>query len=279
MPTSGTSGRDPGAPRQRRIVVTGPTESATVLGFDIGGTGIKASQVNLRTGALLVQRDRRPTPRSATPDKVIGIVRALLSELHDEIGNRPDRIGVGFPGVVRHGVIRTAANLHSSWVGVDLASQLSDALEVPSVVVNDADAAGLAEVRFGAGSGQMGLVIMITLGTGIGSGLFLDGKLVPNSELGHLLVRRGGDAESWAAASVRERKDLSWKKWGRRVGGYLQLIEQLFSPEIIIVGGGVSEHFDRFAPYIDDGCPVVAASLGNDAGIVGAALSASAPPR
>lgn len=279
MPTSGTSGRDPGAPRQRRIVVTGPTESATVLGFDIGGTGIKASQVNLRTGALLVQRDRRPTPRSATPDKVIGIVRALLSELHDEIGNRPDRIGVGFPGVVRHGVIRTAANLHSSWVGVDLASQLSDALEVPSVVVNDADAAGLAEVRFGAGSGQMGLVIMITLGTGIGSGLFLDGKLVPNSELGHLLVRRGGDAESWAAASVRERKDLSWKKWGRRVGGYLQLIEQLFSPEIIIVGGGVSEHFDRFAPCIDAGCPVVAASLGNDAGIVGAALSTSAPPR
>ena len=243
------------------------------IGIDIGGTGIKASAVDLATGALAMQRDRVPTPDPSTPHRLIESILGLLADVVPA-ADRQHTIGVGFPGVVKAGVIRTAADLDSAWVGVDAATLLTARLGHPSHIINDADAAGLAEVRLGAGASLPGVVVMVTLGTGIGSGLFLDGVLVPNTELGHLQID-GHDAETRAAASVREKEKLSWKHWGRRVDTYLAELERLLWPDLIIIGGGVSEHFDRFSGHLHRATPVVAARLGNDAGIIGAALWAA----
>lgn len=240
------------------------------LGIDIGGSGIKGAPVDVSTGALTAERRRFETPQPATPDAVIETVTELV-----EAFAWSGPVGATFPGVVRDGVIRSAANVDRNWLGVDAARAFGTAIGAPVTVLNDADAAGIAEVTFGAGRGVAGVVVLLTFGTGIGSALFVDGRLVPNTELGHLEVD-GHDAETRAAASVREEQEMSWRKWAGRVDRYLEVIEALFSPELIIVGGGVSRKSERFLPLLECETRVVPAQLLNQAGIVGAAMAAAA---
>lgn len=240
------------------------------LGVDIGGSGIKGAPVDVASGALTAERFRLETPQPATPDAVT----ATMAEVVRHFG-WTGPVGVTFPGIVRSGVIRSAANVDEAWIDVDAAHRFGDAIGAPATVLNDADAAGIAEVAFGAGKGVAGVVLLLTFGTGIGSALFVDGQLVPNTELGHLEVD-GHDAESRAAASVREDTDMSWKKWAERVDRYLEVVEALFSPELIIVGGGVSKKADKFLPLIEIDTPIVPAQLLNEAGIVGAAMASVA---
>jgi polyphosphate glucokinase len=244
---------------------------AAPVGIDIGGTGIKAGRVDLVQGTLAAARERVATPQPATPDAVVEAVREVV-ELVDAGGT----FGITLPSVVLHGVVTTASNIDAAWIGTDAVDLFSSALGRPCGVVNDADAAGMAEVRYGAGKGQGGVVILVTLGTGIGSGLFVDGVLVPNAELGHLHLHHG-DAEAWAADSARERDQLSWKAWAKRVSSYLELVESLLWPDLFILGGGVSRRADKFLPFVECRTPVVAAALHNDAGIVGAAMVAPTP--
>jgi polyphosphate glucokinase len=242
---------------------------ATVLGIDIGGTGIKGAPVDITTGKLLADRHRILTPHPATPKAVAEVVGELAT-FFDWKGPT----GATFPAVVRRGVTLTAANVDKNWVGTNAAEIFSGAIGAPVTVVNDADAAGLAEMQFGAGVGSSGVVLMITLGTGIGSALFVEGVLVPNTELGHLELR-GKDAERRAAESVRESEELSWKKWAKRLDEYFDVLRELFSPDLFIVGGGVSKKADKFVPHLSTDTKVVPALLLNDAGIVGAALAHS----
>jgi polyphosphate glucokinase len=239
------------------------------VGIDVGGSGIKAGVVDTEHGALLGPRTRVPTPHPASPDAVVAAAAALIAPLGEALP-----VGIGFPAAVRDGVTLTAANVDPSWIGLPAAERFSAALGRPVVVLNDADAAGLAEVRFGAGRGVEGVVLLLTLGTGIGSALFIDGRLVPNTELGHLELR-GKDAEHRAAASVRDLKRLSWKVWAARLDEYIGMVERLFFPDLIILGGGVSKDADRFVPLLTGGSRVVPAELRNEAGIVGAALWAA----
>jgi polyphosphate glucokinase len=241
---------------------------APSFGIDIGGTGMKAAPVDLITGTLTDDRHKIPTPSPATPAAMADVVRRLVEHFAWE-GN----VGVAFPTVVRNGVARSAANIDRSWIGTDIDAVFTEASGRPVHVINDADAAGLAEMRYGAGRDRPGVVIMLTFGTGIGSGLFLDGKLVPNTELGHLLLD-GKIAEHRAAAIIRERERLSWKEWGARVDRYLEHLCTLFSPDLFIVGGGVSRKADKWLPHVDIDVEIVAAALENEAGIVGAALIA-----
>jgi polyphosphate glucokinase len=247
-------------------------ERAAPIGIDIGGTGVKAGPVDLEKGALVVRRSRVETPHPATPTAVVEVVRELLAEIES-----PGPLGITLPSVVLHGLVKTASNIDASWVGTDAVALFSDATGRPAGVVNDADAAGMAELRYGAGKDQRGVVILITLGTGIGSGLFIDGVLVPNSELGHLHLHHG-DAEKWAAESARERDQLSWKEWAHRISNYLELVESLLWPDLFIIGGGVSRQSDKFLPMVECRTPVVPALLHNDAGIVGAAMVAPQDP-
>ena len=240
------------------------------IGVDIGGTGIKGAVVDMQAGAMATERVRILTPKPATPDRVVEVVVELL----DQIGE-PGAVGVTMPSVVVDGVIHTAANIDQEWLGVDADALFQNATGRPVGVVNDADAAGIAEVRFGAGRDRKGVVVLITLGTGIGSAVFVDGVLVPNTELGHLPLH-GADAEDWAAESIREEDDLSWKSWAHRVEQYLTLVDRLLWPQLIILGGGVSKKSDKFLPHIKVRTEVVPAQLHNDAGIVGAALFAPA---
>jgi polyphosphate glucokinase len=240
----------------------------SVLGIDIGGTGIKGAPVDTRSGQLLADRHRILTPHPATPDAVTDVVGELAGHF-DWSGPT----GATFPAVVKDGVARTAANVDESWIGTDAAALFSKVIGGEVTVVNDADAAGIAEMKFGAGRGRRGVVIMITLGTGIGSALFVDGELVPNSELGHLKMGKK-DAEHHAAESVREQDALSWKDWSRRLEDYLVMVEQLFSPDLFVIGGGVSKKADKFVPRLTAvRTEIVAAELLNEAGIVGAALA------
>ncbi|GIH21529.1 polyphosphate--glucose phosphotransferase [Rugosimonospora africana] len=239
------------------------------VGIDVGGTGIKGAPVNLDTGGLLRERIRVPTPMPATPAAVAGVVASVLEEIP---GDGP--IGVTLPGVVTGGVVRTAANIDKKWIGVNAVDLFAEATGRPVTVVNDADAAGLAEVRFGAGAGRAGTVIVVTLGTGIGSALFVDGSLVPNTEFGHLHLHHG-DAEDWAAELVREREGLSWEQYAHRIEQYFRLVQRLFWPNLIIVGGGASRKAEKFLPLVKVDTEVVAAALQNDAGIVGAAMLAA----
>jgi len=247
-----------------------PSPAATVIGVDIGGSGIKGAPVDLAAGSFAQERVRIPTPQPATPDAVAAVVATLAAGFG---GDGP--LGVTLPAVVRSGIVRTAANIDPAWVGVNAGELLGAATGRTVRVVNDADAAGVAEMRFGAGRDTDGVVLMVTLGTGIGSALFNDGILVPNSELGHLPLH--GDAEQWAAESIREREGLSWKQWAKRLQKYFRLVEQLVWPDLIIVGGGVSKKSDKFLPRIELDTPLVPAQLLNDAGIVGAALFAPTP--
>lgn len=240
--------------------------SDQAFGIDIGGSGMKAAPVRLATGELADERLKILTPQPASPDTMTRVVAELVSHFGWQ-----GHIGVTFPGVVRHGVVHSAANLDKSWIGVDADALFTAAAGSDVHVVNDADAAGLAEIRFGAGRDVAGVVIVLTFGTGIGSGLFVDGVLVPNTELGHLEID-GHDAEHKAAASAREREGLSWRDWAKRVDRYLEVVVALFSPSLIIVGGGASRKADKWIPHLDVGVEVVPAGLQNEAGIVGAAL-------
>jgi polyphosphate glucokinase len=239
-----------------------------ILGIDIGGTGIKGAPVDTVTGALLGERFRLLTPAPATPAAVSASVAEVVSHF---AWHGP--IGCGFPAVIRAGQVRTAVHVDKGGIGCQAGQLFQEATGCPVTVLNDADAAGYAEMRFGAGQGRHGVVFIVTLGTGIGTALFVDGCLVPNTELGHIEIR-GKDAERRAAASVRENKDLSWKKWARRVDEYLQHINYYLWPDLIIVGGGVSTKADKFLPLLTVKTEVVAAQLENGAGIVGAALAA-----
>jgi polyphosphate glucokinase len=233
-----------------------------VLGIDIGGSGIKGAPVDTASGRLTEERLRIPTPQPAKPRGVAEVVVEIVKHF-DWTGP----VGVTFPGVVVDGVIMTAANVDHSWIGVD-ARKLFDG----ATVLNDADAAGIAEMRFGEGKDRMGTVIMLTFGTGIGSAVFVDGVLVPNTELGHLQIH-GKDAERRASDHAREEHDLGWEKWAGRVEEYLRHVEMLFSPSLFVIGGGVSKKADKFLPYVHVDTAVVPARLRNDAGIIGAALA------
>ncbi len=241
------------------------------LGIDVGGSGVKGAPVDLHTGALIADRVRIETPQPATPEAVAEVVAEIARQFADELGDGP--IGVTVPGVVTHGVVRSAANIDPTWIGTDADTMISELLGREVHLVNDADAAGVAEARFGAAKGQRGLVLVTTLGTGIGTALLLDGRLAPNSELGHLEID-GFDAETRAASSVRETEDLSWEEWAERLQRYFGVIEDLLWPSLIVVGGGVSKKADKFLPLLHLRAPIVPASLRNQAGIAGAALLA-----
>lgn len=244
------------------------TPKAYPLGIDVGGTGIKGAPVNLETGEFAADRLRFDTPAGATPQDVADVIAKIVEHFADQIGDEP--IGVTIPGVVQHGVVRTAANIDPSWIDTN-AEQLIEARIGRKVsVVNDADAAGLAEVYYGAAKGKDGLILVTTLGTGIGTAIINDGKLVPNSELGHIELD-GKDAERKAAHSAREREDLSYEKWAKRLTKYYTALENLLWPDLFVVGGGVSKKAEKFLPLVDIRTPLVPASLQNAAGIVGAA--------
>ncbi|MFE5910855.1 polyphosphate--glucose phosphotransferase [Streptomyces wedmorensis] len=241
-----------------------------VFGVDIGGSGIKGAPVDLERGALAEERHKVLTPQPATPDGVAGCVAEVVAHF-----GWTGPVGVTFPGVVTGSTIRTAANVDKSWIGVDAGSLIGDRLGgLPVTVLNDADAAGVAEMTFGAGRGRKGTVILLTLGTGIGSALFTDGRLVPNTELGHLELK-GHDAETRASTKAKEDEDLTWEHWAtRRLRKYLAHVEMLFSPELFIIGGGVSRKADKFLPLIEGiRAEIVPAELQNNAGIVGAAMA------
>jgi polyphosphate glucokinase len=241
-------------------------ESTIRFGVDIGGTGIKGAPVDLATGLLTADRVRIATPQPATPAAVGAVVAQVVSHF-----NWTGPIGAAFPAAIKKGIAMTAANVDKSWIGTDIEASLGAATGTEVRAVNDADAAGVAELAYGSGKGQEGVVIMVTLGTGIGTALFLHGQLVPNTELGHLELD-GKEAEKEASELVRERKGLSWAKWAKRVDRYLNHLEALFWPDMIIIGGGASRKADKFIPLLTVRTPVVAAALQNDAGIVGAAI-------
>jgi polyphosphate glucokinase len=242
---------------------------AHALGVDIGGTGIKAAPVDLSTGKLTAERVKLDTPHPSLPDAVAAVVRELVTGF-----SWTGPIGITFPGVVMDGVIKTAANVDKSWIDTDARALFGQVTGQPVAMINDADAAGLAEVKFGAGAGHKGTVLLLTLGTGIGSALFIDGILVPNTEFGHIEIR-GREAEKRASELVREEHELSWGKWAGRVDEYLEHMEQLLSPQLFIIGGGVSKKSDKFLPRLTGlRATVVPAAMLNDAGIVGAAMAA-----
>jgi polyphosphate glucokinase len=243
--------------------------AGTPIGVDFGGTGIKGAPVNLEAGEFAAERERVRTPSPSTPDAVAEILVELMAKFPDATGP----VGVTVPGVVRHGVVHSAANIDKAWVGTDADALFTKATGRDVHVVNDADAAGLAEVRYGAAKGRRGLVIVTTLGTGIGSALVHDGVLVPNSELGHLEID-GHDAESRAANSAREREELSMEEWAGRLTTYYRTLEMLFSPELFVVGGGISKQSEEFLPLVEIDTEIVPATLLNKAGVVGAALCA-----
>jgi polyphosphate glucokinase len=240
------------------------------LGIDIGGTGIKGAPVDVATGKLLADRQKIPTPQPAKPDAVADVVKQLTSSF-----SWSGPIGITFPGVVTDGVTRTAANLDQDWIGKDAGKLFGQATGNRVRVLNDADAAGVAEMTFGAGLGEQGPVLMLTFGTGIGSALFIQGVLVPNTEFGHIEID-GHDAETRASERAKELHDMSWGKWAGRVDDYLQHIEALLSPSLIIVGGGISKQSEKWVPRITGiRARIVPAVLLNDAGIVGAAMATS----
>lgn len=238
-----------------------------VLGIDVGGSGLKAAPVDTVSGVLLAERYREDTPQPASPKALIKVMERIVKHF-DWKGS----VGVGFPAVIRNGVAYSAANVDKAWIGTNGEAMLKEATGLENVFVNDADAAALAELSFGNCKGRMGTVLVITLGTGIGTALFRNGHLIPNLEFGHIEIN-GKDAEKIASARVRKDEDLKWPEWGGRVNNYLQRVEALISPDLIVIGGGVSKKADKFFPYLKLNAEVMPASLENDAGIVGAAMA------
>lgn len=242
------------------------------LGIDIGGSGIKGAPVDTETGALLAPRYRIQTPRPSKPRPVAEIVAEITRHFE---WNGP--VGCGFPSAIRQGVALTAANIHKKWIGTNVAELFSENTGCPVTVINDADAAGLAEMAFGAGRDKRGVVLIVTIGTGLGTALFTNGHLLPNAELGHIEIN-GYDAETRASDAARKRDKLSWRKWAGRLDEYLHHLENLIWPDLIILGGGVSKKYDRFLPHLTVQAEVVPAQLLNEAGIVGAAMAAVVLP-
>jgi polyphosphate glucokinase len=239
------------------------------FGVDIGGSGIKGCLVDLDEGRLIGERVRIETPQPSLPDPVYEVVATIVGSF-----GWTGQVGVTFPGVMKSGVAHTAANVDKSWIGTDVDTALEQLIPGAVQTLNDADAAGLAEMRYGAGRDRAGVVLMLTFGTGIGSALFVDGRLVPNTEFGHIQVD-GEDGERRASAAAREREELSYSQWARRVDRYLDVLEAGLWPDLIIVGGGVSKKAHKWVPLLSTRTEVVPAELQNDAGIVGAALAAA----
>ena len=249
--------------------------SSLAVGIDVGGTGVKAAIVDLATGALVSPRVREKTPLPSTPEAVADTIAHIIERIeasgHDTQGLPA---GAGLPGVVKDGWLRTAANIDKSWLVTRAEDVLERHLSRHVLIVNDADAAGLAEMRYGAGVGHSGVVLMLTIGTGIGSALFVDGRLVPNTELGHLEFHRR-DAETLVSGAARERRKLGWKQWAGEFDAYLDRVYRYFSPDLMILGGGVSKETKRYIQYLTPRGPLEVARLLNAAGIVGAALAAA----
>lgn len=243
------------------------------LGIDVGGSGIKGAIVDIKAGELVTDRYRIPTPKPATPQAVIETIEAIIRNF-DWHGS----VGCGFPAAVKDEIIKTASNIDNSWIGVNASDRIEKETGCPTHLVNDVDAAGYAEAEFGAGQNRYGTIFMAAFGTGIGTAVFHNQQLVPNTELGHIPMH-GGVAEDYAANSIRKKEDLSWEEWGGRVNEYLQLIQFLFWPDIIIIGGGVSKKFNEFKAYLDLDTELVPAESRNHAGIIGAALAASVKQR
>ncbi|HQU09745.1 MAG TPA: ROK family protein [Opitutales bacterium] len=239
-----------------------------ILGIDIGGSGIKGGIVDTVSGQMLGERFRLETPENGKPKPMIDVINQVVKHF-DWRGP----IGCGYPGVIRNQTLMTAANLDKSWIGLDLANEVQETTGCPAWAINDADAAGLAEIHYGAGKGHKGVVILITVGTGLGTALFTDGILLPNSELGHLKIK-GKDAEKRASGAARKRLNLDWKEWAERFDEYLGLMHSLLWPDLFIIGGGVTEKAEKFLPYINVPTEVAIAQMGNNAGIVGAAVAA-----
>jgi len=243
------------------------------FGIDVGGSVIKGAPVDLERGEFAAERVRIATPQPATPEAVCDVIAQVL----DEAGAPDGAFGLTLPAVVTHGVVRTAANIDDAWIGKDVVALVEQRTGRRPVVVNDADAAGVAEARYGAARDVPGTVLVLTLGTGIGSALIVDGRLVPNTELGHVELD-GHVAEHRASDAAREREDLAWEEWAARVQRYLRHVDRLIWPDLVVVGGGVSKKADRWLPLIDVRAPVRPAEFRNDAGIVGAALLAASGP-
>jgi len=240
-----------------------------VLGIDIGGSGMKGALVNSVTGELVTKRFRIPTPKSRKPEDMAKVFKRIVNHF-----DYKGPVGCGFPTIVKHGVCKDSGNLNSEWNNVNVKTLFSEVCGLPVTVINDADAAGYAVMNYGIGNGKQGLVIMITIGTGLGSGAFLDGELIPNFELGQIPYKKYKKIEDWASNAAMEREDLSFKKWGKRFNKFLELVELLVNPDYIILGGGSSDDFDQFKKWITIETPVIPAHLGNHAGIVGAACAA-----
>lgn len=237
-----------------------------ILGIDIGGSGVKGAIVDTKKGILITERYRIPTPQPATPEAVAKVLKKITKHFEWE-----GPVGAGFPGVIQQGVARTAANVDKSWINKDLNKLFSKATGCVVHVVNDADAAGMAEVKFGAGKGQKGTLLLVTVGTGLGTVIFADGQLVPNLEMGHIMLH-GADAELYATDAARKKHKLDWDTWAGRFNEYLLRMEELVWPDRIIIGGGASKKGDKFFPLLTTKAPVVPAKLMNEAGIVGAAM-------
>jgi len=260
-----TTRRDDVAPTilARRTLLT-----VAILGIDVGGSGIKGALVDVRRGATTTERFRLKTPKPATPERVIDVIGEVAAHFAHK-----GPVGITFPGVVRDGVVETAANMHKSWIGKNLPDLVKDKLALDAVALNDADAAAIAESAHGAAKGVAGLVVLLTFGTGVGSGMVVDGRLVPNTEIGHLELN-GKDAERQVAEGVREANGWSWKKWSKAANDYLALVESLFWPDLIVIGGGVAKNPNDWLPLLKTRAELRVAALGNEAGIVGAAKAA-----
>jgi len=240
-----------------------------ILGIDVGGTGIKGAIVNIETGALVSEKHRIPTPKGAMPSDVTDEIAKLVEHF-----NWKDKVGCGFPAIVSHGKVLSASNIHQSWKGLQADNLFKQHTGLDFKIVNDADAAGLAAMTFGAGKGQKGTVVMITIGTGLGSGLFHDGVLIPNIELGTIPYKNYKYYETYTSDAARKREELSYKKWGKRFNKFLKFVVQVTSPDLIILGGGASKKIDKFKDQLTVNVRVLPSEFENEAGIVGAALNA-----
>ncbi len=238
-----------------------------VLGIDVGGSGIKGAPVDTATGKLVEERFRIPTPHPITPKAVAKTIRKITDHFHWQ-----GPIGCGFPAVITKGNVRTAANIHKTWIGTDAQKLFRDATSCPVEVLNDADAAGLAELKFGAIRNNTGVAVLITVGTGLGTVLFIDRTLVPNTEFGHLQMN-GMIAEQYASDAVRKREDFSWKKWAKRFNEYLLYLELLLRPDLFVIGGGASKKSDKFFKHLTITTPIIPTQLLNEAGIIGSAVA------
>ncbi|WP_282136230.1 polyphosphate--glucose phosphotransferase [Seonamhaeicola maritimus] len=240
-----------------------------VLGIDIGGTGMKGALVNSLTGEMITERFRVPTPKSKKPKDMAKVFDKIVKHF-----NYSGPVGVGFPTIIKHGVCMATGNLHKSWLGVNAKELFSEACGLPVTVINDADAAGYAVMNYGIGKGRHGLVMMVTIGTGLGSGAFLNGELLPNFELGQIPYKKYDKIEAYASNSAKKNDNLSYKEWGKRFNTFLELVEIITCPDLIILGGGSSKDFEKYKKQIKIQTPVIAAELGNHAGIIGAAAAA-----